>query len=282
MHLLFYLGDIMVITLKLKNIVALFLVFSLILTTIFYAIADDNGVEVPVIMYHSVLKDTKYHGKFVVSPYELEEDFKWLKENGYTTVFMSDLINYVEKGTPLPQKPIVLTFDDGYYNNYIYAYPLARKYNMKLVISVVGKYTDQYTKSGERSAYYSHLTQDDIKEMHNSGLVEFANHSYDMHTITKDRNGSKKNKNETEEHYKNILVEDITKNQKLIKEATGQDSLTYTYPFGSVSYASFDILKGMGFKATLSCSEGTNHITDNLYMLKRFIRPNGKSVKNIL
>ena len=83
------------------------------------AMAGAEAVDIPIVMYHSVLKDEKYHGKYVISPAELENDILYLKEQGYTTIFMEDLINYT-KGGELPEKPIMLTFDDGYYNNYLY------------------------------------------------------------------------------------------------------------------------------------------------------------------
>ena len=57
---------------------------------------------------------------------------------------MQDLINFVYSGSSLPEKSVVITFDDGYYNNYLYAYPLLEKYDAKMLISFIGKYTDLY------------------------------------------------------------------------------------------------------------------------------------------
>ena len=88
------------------------------LGAILTVMAEDPGVRVPVIMYHAVMDDASRLGKYVISPEELESDFKWLSENGYTAVLSEDLINYTENGAALPEKPILLTFDDGYYNNY--------------------------------------------------------------------------------------------------------------------------------------------------------------------
>ena len=88
------------------------------------AAATAQGVEVPIVMYHSVLKDESRHGQYVISPAELESDLKYLRDHGYTTILIEDLIAYTQGG-PLPEKPVLLTFDDGYYNNYLYAFPLA-------------------------------------------------------------------------------------------------------------------------------------------------------------
>ena len=75
-------------------------VFGALLTVF----AADGGVQVPVIMYHAVIDDSRRLGQYVVSPAELESDFAWLQRNGYTAVLSEDLIRYVEDGTPLPEK----------------------------------------------------------------------------------------------------------------------------------------------------------------------------------
>ena len=123
------------------------------LGAILTVMAEDPGVRVPVIMYHAVMDDASRLGKYVISPEELESDFKWLSENGYTAVLSEDLINYTENGAALPEKPILLTFDDGYYNNYLYAYPTAKRYGMKFVLSPIGKYADLYTETPDKSPY---------------------------------------------------------------------------------------------------------------------------------
>ena len=105
----------------------------------------EEGCELPIIMYHGLLKEEARQGKYVLSPAQFESDLKYLKENGYHTVVVQDLIDYVEKGVPLPEKPVMLTFDDGYYNNYYYAFPLLEEYDAKIVISPICRYTDEYS-----------------------------------------------------------------------------------------------------------------------------------------
>lgn len=250
--------------------------------------ANENAVEsvcVPILMYHNIMKSNNQNGRFIVTKKQFEEDLKFLKENNYTTVVMEDLINYVYNNKPLPEKPVILTFDDGYYNNYVYAHPLLKEYGFKGVLSVIGYYTDMYTENGEKNENYSHITWNDIKDMISSDTFEFQNHSYNLHTIDKGRNGSKKKKGESKEAYTKTLTEDLGKLQTDFKNNTGIDLTTYTYPFGSVSIDSYDIIKNLGFKCSLSCESGVNTITKDpecLYMLKRTIRTPSASARQIL
>lgn len=241
---------------------------------IFFA-KENESATVVILMYHSLLKDPARHGKYVVSPDLFESDLKYLKEHGYSIVGIQELIDFVYSGAPLPKKSVVITFDDGYYNNYLYAYPLLEKYDAKMVISVIGKYTDLY--DGEKpNAYYSHVTWDMINEMLASGRVEIGNHTYSMHT-NGERRGSKKIKGETDEHYSKILTEDIGKLQAEMFEHTGTYPSVYTYPFGAISNASFGIIADMGFLASLSCAEKPSTVTrgkpESLRCLGRFLRP---------
>lgn len=247
--------------------------------------AKKDSVEVPILMYHSILRSTNTHGNYIITESAFESDLKFLKSNGYTTVVMQDLIDFVENGKKLPEKPVILTFDDGYSNNYIYAFPLLKKYNSKAVLSIIGYYTDLYTKTPDENPSYSHVTWDNVKAMMNSGLVELQNHSYNLHTTDKGRNGSKKKRGESLDDYKAMLTDDLGKLQDQFKQNTNYTPNTFTYPFGSVSNASFDIIREMGFKASLSCESGMNNVTRDpecLYMMKRYLRTPKNSAEVLL
>lgn len=242
-----------------------------------------SEIELPIIMYHSVLKDEKLQGKYVVSPNELESDVKYLKENGFTTIVFKDLIDYVYNGKPLPEKPIILTFDDGYYNNYCYAFEIMKKYDCKMVLSVIGYYTDKFTDANEENPSYGHVTWGNIKEMIDSGYVEIQNHTYNLHESSGKRMGIQKISGESEEQYRNVITEDIMRLEGKFNEKLNYSSTAFVYPFGAVSNESDGILKGLGFKATVTCEEKINIITDDndcLYGLGRFIRESGISSEN--
>lgn len=265
-------------------LVILFILIILLSMLISFVTANsEEYIEVPIIMYHSILKDISRSNKYTITPSTLEEDLKYINTNGYNTVTISDLISYVYDNKELPEKPIIITFDDGHYNNYGYVYPLLEKYNMKAVISIVGSYTDKFSETDEANLNYSYLRWKDINELISTGRIEFQNHTYNLHDNTHGRIGAKKKKGESDEEYKKILEEDINKLQNEFKENTGYIPTCFTYPFGGISNSSIEIIKELGFKASLSCEEGINKITKNpnsLYLLKRYNRPSFMSTYN--
>lgn len=245
-------------------------------------VMSDGKVPVTIIMYHSILKDGNKAGEYVISPTQFENDIKYLVDNGYSFITMTDLINFVKKrGAKLPDKPVMITFDDGYYNNYMYAYPIIKKYDGCLVLSILGYNTDINKEDEKLSGYYSHVTWEQVKEMSKSGHVEIQNHSYKLHTNSNGRSGSMKKSNESVEQYKEFLTDDLMKLQRLLKENADIEPNTFTYPFGARSQESIDILKELGFEAALTCHNGINYVgkgdTELLYKLKRYNRPHGKS-----
>lgn len=241
---------------------------------------EESYIEVPIVMYHGILKDRKCQGKYIVSSKTFERDLKYLNDNGYTTIFMTDLINYIYEDTILPEKPIILTFDDGYYNNYLYAFDLVKKYNCKMVLSPIGKCVDQYSEIEDKNPNYAHCNWDELKEMVSSGCVEIQNHSYNLHSSTSSGLGSNKKRGENKTVYKKRFTDDIIKMQEKMEDNIGFVPNTFTYPFGAKCAYSEELVKELGFKASLDCEEKVNKIykkTDSLYSLHRFLRPPGSS-----
>ena len=238
----------------------------------------------PIIMYHHILKETSKHGKFVISPQEFEQDLKFLKENGYTTITADALIRYHESGEPLPEKPVMLTFDDGYLSYLEYALPLLEKHDMAAVVSVVGAYTDDYTKSKDRCVSYAYLNWEDIRTLAFSDHTEIQNHTYDMHKIADGRNGCAKKRGENVAQYQKIFTEDVSKMRNLIYENTGKQANCFTYPFGYFCGEAEEEIKKMGFLMSLSCTEGLNYIDrqTSLFKLHRYNRAHNRPVSQIL
>lgn len=238
----------------------------------------------PIIMYHSVLKDSKLQNDYTISPTLFEKDLKFLKENGYTTLTVEDLTSFVNNGKKLPDKCIMLTFDDGYYNNYYYVYPLLKKYKFKAVISPIVSMTEKFTQTENISVTYGHISDSDIKEMVKSGCVEIQNHSYNMHKVTP-RKGVSKKRNESEQDYKNKITADIEKAQKYLENVLGKRPVCFVYPFGAESESTEKIVREMGFVCTMTCTEKTNIITrdkESLFELGRYRRDGKESMEHLL
>ena len=231
--------------------------------------------EIPIIMYHNVLDNENRVSKYVITPQMFEDDIVYLKQRGYTTILTKDIIDFFKNGTELPQKPVIITFDDGYYNNYSYVYPILKKHNEKAVISVIARHSEEASHDDDvQNNNYSHITWAQAEEMSKSGLVEIQNHSYSMHDLTR-RKGVLRKKGEELSHYKEVLINDVMRAQDLIKNGTGTLPVAYTYPFGAVNNDAHSIIKELGFKVTYGCEEGKNIITndpESLHRLKRYNR----------
>lgn len=237
-----------------------------------------NATPVPIVMYHSVLKDASRSNDFVITPEIFENDLKYLNENNYQTIVAKDLINYVYNFVDLPPNPIIITLDDGYYNNYEYVLPLLKKYNMKAVISPIAKVSEDFTLTKEENVTWGHLSAENILEMYSSGLVEFQNHSYDMHRQYP-RKGVLKLNPESPDTYAQIFKKDIDLSQRFLIDIGLPRPIFYTYPFGSLNDRSEKIIKEKGFLGSFSVESRVSMVSQNnpssLYKLGRYNRPTG-------
>lgn len=242
--------------------------------------AENESTFLPIVMYHHVTENQSKAGKYTVLKSELTADFEYLKNNGYNTVTVADLINYTDGEDNLPEKPIMITFDDGFESFYTLVYPLLKEYNMKAVVSVIGSVTEKYSKIDDHNTNYSNLNWNEIKELHESGLVEVQNHSFDMHKSDNGgRKGLSKMKGESSKDYKKALTADLTALQRLFEENCGFTPEAVAYPYGAYSKSTLDIVKSCGFRCTLLCEERINKITVgdkiSLYNLGRYNRESG-------
>lgn len=243
----------------------------------------DEKVFLPIIMYHSIKNNSP--NDYSVTPEQLENDLRYLKNNGYTSVTAQQLVDYTSGKGQLPEKPVLITLDDGFYNNLYYLVPLLEKYDMYAVISVVGSFVDNNAYADPHALQYSYLTWDDINELLDSGRIEIGNHTYNMHSNGSTRKGCSINPGESCEEYNEILKSDITLLQTEIHEHTGTLPFVFAYPYGYISKESMPVIKENGFLITLTCYERPNYIIrdpDCLYGLDRFNRSGNYSTEEFM
>ncbi len=246
--------------------------------------SEKDGIFLPVIMYHSIVDDSSKINQYTVTPEIIENDMKYLKNHGFETVLTEELVQYIESDGSLPEKPVMITLDDGFYNNFCYLVPLLEKYDMKAVISVVGEFVDSASQRDAHVPEYSYLTWDDISEMSQHSCIEISNHTYAMHS-TDLRKGSSKLSYETPEQYSEIFFQDINKLQNLLETNSGVIPVSFAYPFGYISRESIPILKKSGIRATFTCYEKPNYIvkdSDCLFGINRYNRSGNISTEEFM
>ena len=240
--------------------------------------SDEISTQVPILMYHHLSENVT--NSEMVSPAQFEAQIRALSEAGYTGVSFDELQAYVLRGEPLPEKPVVITFDDGYRSNYTLAYPILQKYNMKAAIFVIGVSFGKDHYKDTDYAITPHFGAAEAAEMAASGLVSIQSHTYDMHQWLPYETGSAVRENilplpgESEEAYVQTLTEDFTRSRAQLESATGQSVDVLAYPAGQYSTLAQVTLQSLGVHVTLSTNPGVNTVVkglpQTLYAMLRF------------
>ena len=240
--------------------------------------SDEISMQVPILMYHHLSEDVT--NSEMVSPAQFEAQIRALSEAGYTGVSFDELQAYVLRGAPLPEKPVVITFDDGYESNYTLAYPILQKYGMKATIFAIGVSFGKDHYKDTDHAITPHFGAAEAAEMAASGLISIQSHTYDMHQWPPYESGSAVRENilplpgESEEAYVQALTEDFTRSRALLEDAAGQPVDVLAYPAGQYSTLAQVTLQSLGVHVTLSTNPGVNTVVrglpQTLYAMLRF------------
>ena len=220
--------------------------------------------EVPVIMYHRVINNAENEGVYGTYIYEdmFKKHLQYLKDKNYTVITFKDLDkigwrNRFEKG----KKYIILTFDDGYKDNYDLAFPILKEFNFKATIFLMGSltYNEWDVKAGgERK--FSLMSVEMIKEMQDYG-IEFGAHTF---------NHPKINTLSNEE-----IAHQIVDVRKPLEEKIGKEIITFAYPYGILNDYAKEMAKKAGYTFALATDSGSVCLSDDLYQIRRIaIFPN--------
>lgn len=223
---------------------------------------EGEAKELPILMYHSV-DYTK--GMYTVTPEKLESDIVGLVKNGYTIISFEDVIDYVYSDGALPDKCVVITFDDGYKNNCTTLLPMAKRLGFKYeVFAVAG-----FIHYGEEA-----MEWDEVNEIENSPYGAIGCHTYNLHGASFDgRNGMERKVGEGFAEWEKTIRYDLYMAKKLFTDNMGKCPDTFAYPYGSFCAQTDKFLRESGYLVTVTTEPGVNKVEkgdkESLYMMKR-------------
>lgn len=211
--------------------------------------AQARLAKVPVMMYHDILLEKQVF--FDVTPAEFEQHLQLIQQKGLTPISMDQLVAHLQTGLPLPEKPILLTFDDGYAGHYQYVYPLLKKYRYPAVFSI---YTAKVGKQMGRSS----LTWEQLREMAKDPLVTIASHSV-SHRIMPELTDSE------------IQVE-VSESKRILETELGIPIHYFTYPEGKYDPRVLKAVQEAGYLSALTMDDADERLagqSDSLLAIGR-------------
>ena len=259
--------------------------FILLSATAAYAVEeteDEQIVNLPIVMYHHLTKEASICNDYVLLIDDFESDLKYLKENGFSSISLQNLLDWHKGNFEMPEKPIMITFDDGYESTGVYAQPLLEQYGFCAIVAVIGSVTQLHTEYDEHNPAYSHLSWEEVRSLALCENMEVQCHTWDMHNLTP-RKGCAKRYNEGDYEYRLNLSKDLSRYLTECEKHEVNTMLGIAYPFGEFSKLTTEIVKDMGFLAAFTCSERINKLSGDeaeLLYLARFNRPHGPSSEN--
>lgn len=280
----------------------------LVLCGYLYINKEDFGVEIPILTYHNV--QLKSNNIYEVDEERFYQDMEYLKGKGYTPLLPSEFIDIIDGRKKMPLKPIIITFDDGYYGNYEYAYPIIKKSGMKATIGVISN--NLYEEPNHQYLthrlfdVYAPATQEEIQiaentikptfmswqqcmEMYESGVIAIESHTHNLHNpetggsyVEGGVNGIKRLKGEEETDYYIRVKADLEKSVETIESKIGNDVKYFSYPYGVVDKYIFRILEELDIRMATTTINKIAQTEDDLFKLSRININMENSVAEVL
>lgn len=269
----------------------------LVMITVFLAVMITSSapmkkpVSIVVLAYHNILIENNTQSGSNISYSKFAKDLEQLKDQGYISVSFKEISQYLEGEGTLPQRPVLITFDDGYISNYELAYPLLKKMNMKASIAVIGWSVGQNRCPATEKEIIPHFSWNEAREMSCSGVIELFSHTYDLHSKPGKSmgmgvpcgNGVLGMYGETPQALLYRLSEDFYRSNREIEENIGASPMVLSFPFSAYS-ANSDRLSRTIYKGTLTMKPGVRSYwqVEDLYLMPRIgVKENTDVVKEI-
>ena len=253
---------------------------------------DCYTADVPILLYHHIVEDAA--DSTTVTPGTFETQMRFLAENGYHTVTIQQMIDYVYHGGELPDKPVCITFDDGYLSNYEYAWPILERYGLTATIYAIGVSVghDHYYKETQFELT-PHFSYEQAREMLESGVIDIQSHTYDMHQWAPFEDGDRIREfivpfdGESEADYADALNADIGIYQQLAKEELNREFTSLAYPGGRYTTITEVLVHQAGIPVTMSTRTDSRNVLvrglpQSLYALCRWYMAEETTPENML
>jgi len=207
--------------------------------------------QVPILCYHQIRDwkptDSKTSRTYIVPPAAFAAQMRMLADSGYHTISADQLYGYLISGQRLPEKPILLSFDDTDLDQYTVAYPEMKKYGFKGMFFIMTVYLGR--------PHY--MSREQVRNLSDEGNT-IGSHTWDHHNVKK--------------YEGNDWLIQLDRPTKQLEQITGKPIRYFAYPFGLWNTAAFPELKKRGFIAAFQLNEKPDH-TDPMYCIRRIIVP---------
>lgn len=234
--------------------------------------------HLPVLLYHHIVEQDDGSGSVTVL--EFEAQMSMLRSQGYTPISLKQLIDFAEKGAELPDSPVIITFDNGYFSNYEHAFPVLQQNVYPATIFAIGSSIEKTTYKNTDHPITPHFGKNEITEMVSSGLISIQSHTYDMHQWPPFETGNAVRETvlplegESEEEYTAALLADHRKAVTVLRENNADPTVAVAFPHGKTSPLTTALLRQEGIKVTFTTdAKKSNTVTagdpDSLYDLGR-------------
>ena len=262
---------------KLPAILLLALLLLLEIADTYRLARSGDGCALPVLMYHH-FDDTSKDGT-VVTPGRFREQMTALREAGYEAVTVPQVIAFVREGTPLPDKPVLITMDDGYGSNLTVAAPILEETGMRATIFSIGinEGEEYYAHSGE-PMWQHRFAFEEAASWVEKGIIDVQSHTFDMHQLESygysGRDGVRRMRGESAEDYRRALLDDAAAFRERRGDRVATELLALAYPFGYYDLEADRIMGEAGYQLTVTIDERINRLRTGdeecLRMLGRF------------
>lgn len=192
--------------------VSMFILVTILSAPVFAA----QSLNIPILVYHNF--NPVKPGSMNLKPSVVEAQFQWLKDNGYTVIPLKDAVDYLHgKRDSLPPKSVVITADDGWESDYVYFYPIVKKFNYPVTLFIY----PQTISTGKNA-----LTWEQLKELQHTGLFDIQDHTYDH------PNFKHAKKQKSPESYAKYVKFQLQNSKNILEEKLNKKISYLAWPFG--------------------------------------------------